>query len=36
VEVPGTDHTDPGRFWDWPRYLKMVGEARRSAGTERA
>ncbi|MDX2594583.1 N-acetylmuramoyl-L-alanine amidase [Streptomyces sp. WI03-4A] len=28
VEVPGTDHTDPGRFWDWDRYLRLVGAAR--------
>lgn len=27
VEVPGTDHTDPGRYWDWSRYLKLVREA---------
>ena len=20
VEVPGSDHTDPGEFWDWARY----------------
>ncbi|MEV5952160.1 peptidoglycan recognition family protein [Streptomyces sp. NPDC051987] len=25
VEVPGTDHTDPGRHWDWVRYLRLVG-----------
>ncbi|GAA2999585.1 N-acetylmuramoyl-L-alanine amidase [Streptomyces fulvorobeus] len=24
VEVPGTDHTDPGPHWDWDRYLKLV------------
>ncbi|MET7692955.1 peptidoglycan recognition family protein [Streptomyces sp. NPDC005483] len=24
-EVPGTDHTDPGPYWDWERYLSMVG-----------
>ncbi|MYX98204.1 N-acetylmuramoyl-L-alanine amidase [Streptomyces sp. SID486] len=24
VEVPGTDHTDPGRFWDWERYIRLV------------
>ncbi|MGW7458228.1 N-acetylmuramoyl-L-alanine amidase [Streptomyces sp. NPDC054797] len=30
-EVPGTDHTDPGRHWDWERYLRMVGEALRAA-----
>jgi N-acetyl-anhydromuramyl-L-alanine amidase AmpD len=23
-EVPGTDHTDPGPYWDWDRYLRMV------------
>ncbi|MFD5115750.1 N-acetylmuramoyl-L-alanine amidase [Streptomyces sp. NPDC058391] len=28
VEVPGTDHTDPGPHWDWDRYLKLVREAR--------
>ncbi|MFI5754003.1 N-acetylmuramoyl-L-alanine amidase [Streptomyces sp. NPDC051569] len=27
VEVPGTDHTDPGPFWDWDRYLPLVREA---------
>ncbi|MEV6836502.1 N-acetylmuramoyl-L-alanine amidase [Streptomyces sp. NPDC051133] len=24
VEVPGTDHTDPGPHWDWERYLKKI------------
>ncbi|MFI9490276.1 N-acetylmuramoyl-L-alanine amidase [Streptomyces halstedii] len=24
VEVPGTDHTDPGPHWDWKRYMKLV------------
>jgi N-acetyl-anhydromuramyl-L-alanine amidase AmpD len=28
VEVPGTDHTDPGPYWDWDRYLRLVREAR--------
>lgn len=23
-EVPGADHTDPGRHWDWNRYLGLV------------
>ncbi|GGX77787.1 amidase [Streptomyces minutiscleroticus] len=23
-EVPGTDHTDPGRHWDWRRYMKLI------------
>lgn len=27
VEVPGTDHTDPGPHWDWDRYIRMVREA---------
>ncbi|MCX5385826.1 N-acetylmuramoyl-L-alanine amidase [Streptomyces sp. NBC_00083] len=29
VEVPGTDHTDPGPHWDWPRYIKLVAAAGR-------
>ncbi|MGC5344415.1 N-acetylmuramoyl-L-alanine amidase [Streptomyces sp. DT24] len=34
VEVPGTDHTDPGPYWDWDRYLRLVRTAARpgSAG----
>ena len=28
VEVPGTDHTDPGRYWDWDRYIRLVRRAR--------
>ncbi|MFE0803607.1 N-acetylmuramoyl-L-alanine amidase [Streptomyces sp. NPDC058812] len=31
VEVPGTDHTDPGPHWDWDRYLKLVRRAATSA-----
>ncbi|GGS13891.1 N-acetylmuramoyl-L-alanine amidase [Streptomyces humidus] len=27
VEVPGTDHTDPGEHWDWDRYLRLVAQA---------
>lgn len=23
-EVPGATHTDPGRHWDWGRYMKLV------------
>ena len=34
VEVPGADHTDPGRHWDWNRYLKLV-RAFRTAGAEK-
>ncbi|MER5552190.1 peptidoglycan recognition family protein [Streptomyces sp. NPDC002793] len=33
VEVPGTDHTDPGPHWDWPRYMKLV-RAASAAGTK--
>ncbi|MEV5383348.1 N-acetylmuramoyl-L-alanine amidase [Streptomyces sp. NPDC052721] len=32
VEVPGTDHTDPGRFWDWDRYIRTVRAEREKAG----
>ncbi|MEV6314610.1 N-acetylmuramoyl-L-alanine amidase [Streptomyces sp. NPDC051776] len=31
VEVPGTDHTDPGPHWDWDRYIKLVRRASRPA-----
>ncbi|MFF8972193.1 N-acetylmuramoyl-L-alanine amidase [Streptomyces sp. NPDC014995] len=31
VEVPGTDHTDPGEHWDWDRYLRLVREAHTAA-----
>lgn len=24
VEVPGSDHTDPGVNWDWVRYIRLV------------
>ncbi|WEH38946.1 N-acetylmuramoyl-L-alanine amidase [Streptomyces sp. AM 2-1-1] len=27
VEVPGTDHTDPGPNWDWTKYMKLVNTA---------
>ncbi|MFD4526919.1 N-acetylmuramoyl-L-alanine amidase [Streptomyces sp. NPDC058470] len=27
VEVPGTDHTDPGPHWDWDRYVPLVQQA---------
>lgn len=30
-EIPGTDHTDPGPYWDWDRYLELV----RAAATSR-
>ncbi|KUL37120.1 N-acetylmuramoyl-L-alanine amidase [Streptomyces sp. NRRL F-4489] len=41
VEVPGTDHTDPGSHWDWSRYLTLVRAelsrpaARPTAGSTR-
>ncbi|WP_406391985.1 N-acetylmuramoyl-L-alanine amidase [Streptomyces sp. NBC_00887] len=31
VEVPGTDHTDPGPHWDWDRYMKLVRAASEAA-----
>ncbi|AYN43591.1 N-acetylmuramoyl-L-alanine amidase [Streptomyces dangxiongensis] len=31
AEVPGTDHTDPGRFWDWERYVGLVRAAHTGA-----
>jgi N-acetyl-anhydromuramyl-L-alanine amidase AmpD len=31
VEVPGTDHTDPGPHWDWPKYMKLVRAATPAA-----
>ncbi|MFC8261669.1 N-acetylmuramoyl-L-alanine amidase [Streptomyces sp. NPDC057291] len=31
-EAPGTDHTDPGRYWDWNRYMGFV-EGDSSSGT---
>ncbi|MET8136257.1 N-acetylmuramoyl-L-alanine amidase [Streptomyces sp. NPDC005251] len=31
VEVPGTDHTDPGRYWDWDRYIRLVRRARTTS-----
>ncbi|MGC9498792.1 N-acetylmuramoyl-L-alanine amidase [Streptomyces sp. WG7] len=30
VEVPGTDHTDPGPHWDWDRYMELVRRAATS------
>ncbi|QNP76052.1 N-acetylmuramoyl-L-alanine amidase [Streptomyces roseirectus] len=26
-EVPGSDHTDPGRNWDWARYMRLVAQS---------
>ncbi|MGI5458152.1 N-acetylmuramoyl-L-alanine amidase [Streptomyces sp. CA-249302] len=33
VEVPGTDHTDPGPYWDWDRYMGLVQHARTNSGS---
>ncbi|MEU9391611.1 N-acetylmuramoyl-L-alanine amidase [Streptomyces sp. NPDC048324] len=32
VEVPGTDHTDPGPYWDWDRYIGLVRRAGQARG----
>ncbi|WP_327351589.1 N-acetylmuramoyl-L-alanine amidase [Streptomyces sp. NBC_01304] len=24
VQVPGSDHTDPGPYWDWSRYIRLI------------
>ncbi|MFJ9578232.1 N-acetylmuramoyl-L-alanine amidase [Streptomyces sp. NPDC101191] len=32
VEVPGTDHTDPGPHWDWKRYIALVRQERTRLG----
>jgi hypothetical protein len=34
VEVPGTDHTDPGPHWDWDRYLELVRRAKTALPSE--
>ncbi|WPO75569.1 peptidoglycan recognition family protein [Streptomyces sp. KN37] len=26
-QVPGSDHTDPGPYWDWSRYIRLVNFA---------
>jgi N-acetyl-anhydromuramyl-L-alanine amidase AmpD len=36
VEVPGTDHTDPGEHWDWKRYMRLVAAAHEAAGRQSA
>ncbi|GGT49388.1 N-acetylmuramoyl-L-alanine amidase [Streptomyces purpureus] len=36
VEVPGTDHTDPGPHWDWDRYMKLVRAASREPAPAKA
>ncbi|MFI9582423.1 N-acetylmuramoyl-L-alanine amidase [Streptomyces sp. NPDC052236] len=36
VEVPGTDHTDPGPHWDWNRYIALVAKAAPAARKEQA
>ncbi|MEU6444532.1 peptidoglycan recognition family protein [Streptomyces sp. NPDC047046] len=37
VEVPGSDHTDPGPHWPWERYMRLVRQARTEVeGTKAA
>ncbi|MFC8536362.1 N-acetylmuramoyl-L-alanine amidase [Streptomyces sp. NPDC057249] len=36
VEVPGADHTDPGRGWDWDRYLELVRRAASAPAAEKS
>ncbi|MFC8514855.1 N-acetylmuramoyl-L-alanine amidase [Streptomyces sp. NPDC057257] len=36
VEVPGTDHTDPGPYWDWDRYMRLVRSAMSPRATKAA
>ncbi|MFZ3568021.1 N-acetylmuramoyl-L-alanine amidase [Streptomyces sp. BH097] len=36
VEVPGTDHTDPGPNWDWDRYIRLVKAAYERDGSAKA
>ncbi|MFE9248374.1 N-acetylmuramoyl-L-alanine amidase [Streptomyces sp. NPDC007088] len=36
VEVPGADHTDPGRYWPWDRYMRLVRQARTEVEGTRA
>lgn len=31
-EVPGATHTDPGRYWDWNRYMRLVKKYAGSGG----
>ncbi|WNI21620.1 peptidoglycan-binding protein [Streptomyces sp. ITFR-16] len=31
-EAPGNDHTDPGPYWDWTRYMELVGGGNGGAG----
>ncbi|MEU7855728.1 peptidoglycan recognition family protein [Nonomuraea sp. NPDC049141] len=33
VEVPGSDHTDPGSHWDWTKYMSYVGGGSGGGGT---
>jgi hypothetical protein len=32
-EVPGTTHTDPGRYWDWDKYLGYVRQYSDGGGS---
>lgn len=34
-EAPGNDHTDPGPYWDWTRYMELVtGSTGGNTGTD--
>ncbi|MYY03665.1 MULTISPECIES: peptidoglycan-binding protein [unclassified Streptomyces] len=32
-EAPGNDHTDPGPYWDWNRYMELVGGTDTGGGS---
>jgi len=32
VEIPGNSHTDPGRYWDWDKYMSLVRSACGDSG----
>ncbi|TRV79758.1 hypothetical protein FKN01_08835 [Streptomyces sp. 130] len=32
-EAPGNDHTDPGPYWDWARYMALVTATGTGGGT---
>jgi hypothetical protein len=31
VEVPGNDHTDPGHYWDWNKYMALLNDGSSSS-----
>jgi N-acetylmuramoyl-L-alanine amidase len=32
-QVPGQDHTDPGKHWDWTHYMRLVRQASAASPT---